>query len=150
MRLLFCVFLGCDLDSLFFYIRLSFLSYLFIWVRGTLPRFRYDRLMYLAWKWVDLGFCEIGRGFLVRLICMRQTDLKSLIAYSSVAHIVLVIGGIMTLRYWEVCGSFALMVAHGLCSSGLFCLANISYERTGSRSLLISRGLLSFIPRRAF
>nr|URX54109.1 NADH dehydrogenase subunit 1 [Neotermes sp. 4 AB-2022a] len=51
MSLLFCViFLGCDLDSLFFYISLSFISYVFIWVRGTLPRFRYDKLMYLAWS----------------------------------------------------------------------------------------------------
>jgi NADH-ubiquinone oxidoreductase chain 1 len=49
MRLIFCViFFGCDLYSLLFYVKLSFISYLFIWVRGTLPRFRYDRLMYLA------------------------------------------------------------------------------------------------------
>jgi NADH-ubiquinone oxidoreductase chain 1 len=51
IRLLFCViFLVPDLDSLLFYIRVTFISYLFIWVRGTLPRFRYDKLMYLAWK----------------------------------------------------------------------------------------------------
>nr|URX54044.1 NADH dehydrogenase subunit 1 [Neotermes fulvescens] len=51
MSLLFCViFLGCDLYSLFFYVKLSFVSYVFIWVRGTLPRFRYDSLMYLAWS----------------------------------------------------------------------------------------------------
>nr|URX53667.1 NADH dehydrogenase subunit 1 [Bifiditermes nr. madagascariensis] len=51
MSLLFCViFLGCDLGSLFFYVSLSFVSFLFIWVRGTLPRFRYDSLMYLAWS----------------------------------------------------------------------------------------------------
>nr|URX53641.1 NADH dehydrogenase subunit 1 [Bifiditermes sp. 2 AB-2022a] len=51
MSLLFCViFLGCDLGSLFFYVSLSFISFLFIWVRGTLPRFRYDSLMYLAWS----------------------------------------------------------------------------------------------------
>nr|YP_010352270.1 NADH dehydrogenase subunit 1 [Reticulitermes parvus]UOL50364.1 NADH dehydrogenase subunit 1 [Reticulitermes parvus] len=51
MSLLFCViFLGSDLYSLFFYIKLSFVSFLFIGVRGTLPRFRYDKLMYLAWK----------------------------------------------------------------------------------------------------
>nr|URX54339.1 NADH dehydrogenase subunit 4 [Cryptotermes sp. 7 AB-2022a] len=99
----------------------------------------------LAWVSVSL----VG-GVLVSLICMRQTDLKSLIAYSSVAHMGLVIGGIMTLSYWGVCGSFTLMIAHGLCSSGLFCLANISYERTGSRSLLISRGLLGFMPSMAF
>ena len=39
------------------------------------------------------------------------------------------------------------MVGHGLCSSGLFCLANIAYERVGSRSLLIRKGLLNFMPR---
>jgi NADH-ubiquinone oxidoreductase chain 4 len=45
--------------------------------------------------------------------------LKSLIAYSSVAHISMFICRIVTLSYWGVCGSFALIVAHGLCSSGL-------------------------------
>lgn len=87
---------------------------------------------------------------MVSLICMRQTDLKSLIAYSSVAHIGIVIGGIITMNYWGFCGSFTLIIAHGLCSSGLFCLANITYERLGSRRLLIGRGLLGLIPRMSF
>nr|YP_010691634.1 NADH dehydrogenase subunit 1 [Ceratitis cosyra]WBU94558.1 NADH dehydrogenase subunit 1 [Ceratitis cosyra] len=51
MSMLFSViFLGCDLFSLMFYVKLTFISFVFIWVRGTLPRFRYDKLMYLAWK----------------------------------------------------------------------------------------------------
>nr|WNL54354.1 NADH dehydrogenase subunit 1 [Amitermes messinae] len=51
MSLLFCIiFLGSDLYSFFFYVSLTFISFLFVWVRGTLPRFRYDKLMYLAWK----------------------------------------------------------------------------------------------------
>nr|WGO57781.1 NADH dehydrogenase subunit 1 [Episymploce sp.] len=51
MSMLFCIlFLGSDVNSLLFYIKLSLLSFMFIWVRGTLPRFRYDKLMYLAWK----------------------------------------------------------------------------------------------------
>jgi NADH-ubiquinone oxidoreductase chain 4 len=94
--------------------------------------------------WISVGL--VG-GLLVRLICIRQTDLKSLIAYSSVAHMGLVIGGIMTINYWGFCGSFTLMIAHGLCSSGLFCLANISYERLGSLSFLIRRGMIILIPR---
>ena len=60
--------------------------------------------------WISLSL--VG-GLFVSLFCMRQTDLKSLIAYSSVAHINMVIGGVMTLRYWGVCRSFALMVAYG-------------------------------------
>nr|WHM51831.1 NADH dehydrogenase subunit 4 [Cryptotermes bracketti] len=97
--------------------------------------------------WISISL--VG-GFLVSLICMRQTDLKSLIAYSSVVHMGIVIGGVMTFSYWGFCGALVLMIAHGLCSSGLFCLANISYERTGSRSLLINRGLLNLMPSMSF
>nr|QQP21488.1 NADH dehydrogenase subunit 1 [Tipula melanomera gracilispina] len=51
MSMLFVViFMGCDIYSFMFYIKLMLISFLFIWVRGTLPRFRYDKLMYLAWK----------------------------------------------------------------------------------------------------
>lgn len=85
-------------------------------------------------------------GVLVSFICLRQVDLKALIAYSSVAHIGIVLRGLLTITYWGICGSYSLIIAHGLCSSGLFCLANISYERFGSRSLLINKGLLNFIP----
>nr|QZZ24844.1 NADH dehydrogenase subunit 1 [Thitarodes sp.] len=51
MSLLFSImYLGGYNLSLFFYFKMIFISYMFIWVRGTLPRFRYDKLMYLAWK----------------------------------------------------------------------------------------------------
>nr|UYE93295.1 NADH dehydrogenase subunit 1 [Aedes japonicus japonicus] len=51
MSMLFSViFLGSDIYSIMFFLKLVFISFLFIWVRGTLPRFRYDKLMYLAWK----------------------------------------------------------------------------------------------------
>nr|UBN08754.1 NADH dehydrogenase subunit 4 [Macropanesthia heppleorum] len=93
--------------------------------------------------WISVSL--VG-GTLVSLICMRQTDLKSLIAYSSVAHMGIVISGLMTLLYWGCCMSYTLMIAHGLCSSGLFCLANITYERLGSRSLLMNKGLMNFMP----
>nr|YP_009868690.1 NADH dehydrogenase subunit 4 [Alphitobius diaperinus]QKI32127.1 NADH dehydrogenase subunit 4 [Alphitobius diaperinus] len=85
-------------------------------------------------------------GFFVSLICLRQSDMKSLIAYSSVSHMGLVLSGIMTLNYWGFAGSLAMMVAHGLCSSGLFCLANISYERLLSRSLYLNKGLINIMP----
>nr|AMW68081.1 NADH dehydrogenase subunit 4 [Podallea sp. YW-2016] len=85
-------------------------------------------------------------GMLVSLLCLRQCDLKSLIAYSSVSHMSMVIGGILTMSYWGIVGSYTLMIAHGLCSSGLFCLANISYERTGSRSIFINKGMMNFMP----
>nr|YP_009751203.1 NADH dehydrogenase subunit 4 [Annamanum lunulatum]QIJ99761.1 NADH dehydrogenase subunit 4 [Annamanum lunulatum] len=89
-------------------------------------------------------------GFLISLICLRQTDIKSLIAYSSVAHMGLVLAGIMTLSSWGFWGSLVMMLAHGLCSSGLFCLANMVYERTLSRSLYINKGMLNIMPSLSF
>nr|WNH22436.1 NADH dehydrogenase subunit 4 [Caulolatilus microps] len=79
-------------------------------------------------------------------ICLRQTDLKSLIAYSSVGHMGLVVGGILTQTPWGLTGALILMIAHGLTSSALFCLANTNYERTHSRTMLLARGMQMALP----
>nr|YP_010142688.1 NADH dehydrogenase subunit 4 [Lactoria fornasini]QQL03336.1 NADH dehydrogenase subunit 4 [Lactoria fornasini] len=79
-------------------------------------------------------------------ICLRQTDLKSLIAYSSVSHMGLVVGGILIQTPWGFTGALILMIAHGLTSSALFCLANTNYERTHSRTMLLARGLQMALP----
>nr|AVE14488.1 NADH dehydrogenase subunit 4 [Sorubim lima] len=79
-------------------------------------------------------------------ICLRQTDLKSLIAYSSVSHMGLVAGGILIQTPWGFTGALVLMIAHGLVSSALFCLANTTYERTHSRTMVLARGLQIIFP----
>nr|AAP13866.1 NADH dehydrogenase subunit 4 [Etheostoma derivativum] len=79
-------------------------------------------------------------------VCLRQADLKSLIAYSSVSHMGLVIGGILIQTPWGFSGALILMIAHGLTSSALFCLANTNYERTHSRTMLLARGLQMLLP----
>nr|QCI09464.1 NADH dehydrogenase subunit 4 [Urolabida sp. FS-2019] len=84
--------------------------------------------------------------FMVGLICMLQVDIKSLIAYSSVAHMGLSIAGILSMKTYGVLGSYVLMLGHGLCSSSLFCLANILYERSHSRSLYVNKGILMIMP----
>nr|YP_010835975.1 NADH dehydrogenase subunit 1 [Perlomyia kappa]WGC89494.1 NADH dehydrogenase subunit 1 [Perlomyia kappa] len=51
MSMLFCVILlGCNIYSFTFFFKLTVIGFAYIWARGTLPRFRYDKLMYLAWK----------------------------------------------------------------------------------------------------
>ncbi|KAG7172185.1 NADH-ubiquinone oxidoreductase chain 5-like 4, partial [Homarus americanus] len=87
-------------------------------------------------KLVGYVSVRILGGVIVRFICLRQVDIKSLIAYSSVAHIGLVLRGLV------VFGAVVIMVGHGLCSSGLFCLANIVYERLGSRRLLVNKEVI--------
>nr|YP_010263920.1 NADH dehydrogenase subunit 1 [Halobates calyptus]UIG88083.1 NADH dehydrogenase subunit 1 [Halobates calyptus]UIG88195.1 NADH dehydrogenase subunit 1 [Halobates calyptus] len=60
-------FLGCDLNSLLFFLKLVFIIFLVIWVRGTLPRFRYDKLMYLTWKVflpISLNYFIFYMGFI--------------------------------------------------------------------------------------
>nr|YP_009632713.1 NADH dehydrogenase subunit 4 [Lepomis gulosus]QBY36165.1 NADH dehydrogenase subunit 4 [Lepomis gulosus]QBY36178.1 NADH dehydrogenase subunit 4 [Lepomis gulosus] len=79
-------------------------------------------------------------------ICLRQTDLKSLIAYSSVGHMGLVVAGILIQTPWGFTGALILMIAHGLTSSALFCLANTNYERTHSRTMVLARGMQIVLP----
>nr|AHH93070.1 NADH dehydrogenase subunit 4 [Gorilla beringei graueri] len=79
-------------------------------------------------------------------ICLRQTDLKSLIAYSSVSHMALVVAAILIQTPWSFTGAVILMIAHGLTSSLLFCLANSNYERTHSRIMILSQGLQTLLP----
>lgn len=105
--------------------------------------FRGRRLNFI-WLWV--GIRLVG-GVMIRIICLRQIDMKSLIAYSSVAHIGLVLCGLRIIIWWGLNGAVIVIIGHGLCSSGLFCLANIVYERVGRRRLIIGKGLLNFIPR---
>nr|ALO77282.1 NADH deshydrogenase subunit 1 [Scraptia sp. SCR02] len=61
------IFLGGDIYSFMFFMKLGFMSFLWLWVRGTLPRFRYDKLMYLAWK----IFLSCSLNFLILFFNMK-------------------------------------------------------------------------------
>nr|QDH12221.1 NADH dehydrogenase subunit 1 [Forcipomyia makanensis] len=69
MSMLFVVvFLGGNLFSMIFYLKLTFISFMFIWVRGTMPRFRYDKLMYLAWK----SYLPFSLNYLIFFISLKM------------------------------------------------------------------------------
>nr|QUB07175.1 NADH dehydrogenase subunit 1 [Sagra femorata] len=55
------LFLGGDLFYYLFFFKLVFISFFWLWVRGTLPRFRYDKLMYMAWK----SYLPVSLGYLL-------------------------------------------------------------------------------------
>nr|APD14915.1 NADH dehydrogenase subunit 1 [Loxoblemmus doenitzi] len=59
------IFFGGNVYSIFFYFMLVFLSFMFIWIRGTLPRFRYDKLMYLAWK----SYLPVSLNYFMFFVC---------------------------------------------------------------------------------
>ena len=94
---------------------------------------------------IFLGLSVLGGGIL-GLICLIQRDIKVVIAYSSVVHIALVISGVISLSVWGVEGAFIIIIAHGVCSSGIFTGANIIYERRGSRRYYFNIGYLNTIP----
>nr|YP_009236609.1 NADH dehydrogenase subunit 4 [Trimeresurus sichuanensis]AMJ16545.1 NADH dehydrogenase subunit 4 [Trimeresurus sichuanensis] len=85
-------------------------------------------------------------AILANLTCLQQTDLKSLIAYSSISHMGLVVAAIIIQTPWGLSGAMALMIAHGFTSSALFCLANTTYERTHTRILILTRGFHNILP----
>uniref|UniRef100_UPI0030E30F76 NADH dehydrogenase subunit 4 n=1 Tax=Thrips brunneus TaxID=3118777 RepID=UPI0030E30F76 len=108
------------------------------------------RFSYLYKNFLGLNsiwiYISLWGGILSSFVCLRQVDLKSIIAFSSVSHMSLVIMGILTFSSCSLIGSLMLMVGHGLCSSGLFFLANVLYERSGSRSIFLNKGLMSMFP----
>jgi len=86
------------------------------------------------------------RIIFVGAICCRLNDIKALVAYSSVAHIAMVICGCVSLTKWGLIGAFIILIAHGLRSSGLFCIVNIYYERSLRRRIYLNKGLIILFP----
>jgi len=84
------------------------------------------------------------------LLAWRQTDMKKMIAYSSVSHMGVVILGISTLNAAGMSGALYQMVAHGLVAGALFMLIGLLYERTHTRDINDYGSLIRITPRFAF
>nr|YP_009192167.1 NADH dehydrogenase subunit 4 [Magelona mirabilis]ALO81682.1 NADH dehydrogenase subunit 4 [Magelona mirabilis] len=101
--------------------------------------------------WVAcLSSLAMWGGISTSMICLRQTDMKSLIAYSSVGHMGILMAGALTNTAWGWSGALCMMLAHGLCSSAMFAIANITYGSSHSRSLFLSKGMMLIFPSMAF
>jgi NADH:ubiquinone oxidoreductase subunit 4 (subunit M) len=104
---------------------------------------KFNILLKINYFFIRLSLVGI---FIIGLVCCRLNDLKALVAYSSVAHIGLVVCGLFSGLLWGLSGGVLMMISHGLGSSGLFCFINLLYERSGRRSIYINKGLLSLAP----
>lgn len=98
---------------------------------------------YYSYIWYSLGI--IG-SIIVSIICFVQRDIKCLIAYSSVCHINLCLARLITITKIGLLRSIFIIISHGFCSSGLFFIVNIIYNRTYSRRFFINKGLINFLP----
>jgi NADH-quinone oxidoreductase subunit M len=79
-------------------------------------------------------------------VCLSQTDMKKLIAYSSVAHMGFVTLGIFTFTLYGYVGAMLQMLNHGVTTGALFLMVGIIYERTHSRQIYDNAGLGKFMP----
>jgi len=84
------------------------------------------------------------------LLAWRQSDLKRMIAYSSVSHMGVVLLGLATLSEIGIMGAGLQMVAHGLIAGSLFMLISLLYSRTGLRNVTDYGALPQLAPRFAF
>ena len=90
-------------------------------------------------------FSLIG-GRALRIVCLINRDIKVIIAYSSVVHMALIIVNILSKNFWRINGTIIIILAHGVCSSGIFSCANIIYERSHSRRIILNKAKLNLFP----
>lgn len=100
----------------------------------------------LDWYMIIIVIVRIWGGFLATIICFRQIDVKSLVAYSSVGHISIVSAGILLDTSWGVLSAVITIVAHGFSSRAIFCLAYFSYQKRHTRNLPYIKGMLQVYP----
>jgi len=96
---------------------------------------------------VVLALIAISYG---SLLAWKQSDLKKMIAYSSVAHMGVVLLGISTLNTLGMTGAVYQMVAHGLVAGASFMLIGLLYERTHTKDVNDYGSLIHVTPRFAF
>ena len=112
------------------------------WFRLVLPLFPEASLYYAPL----LLFLAVFGLIYASLVAFAQTDLKKLVAYSSVAHIAFVPLGIFSFNVQGLFGGFYQTLTHAVSSAGLFLLVGLLYERTHTREIGRYGGLAKFMP----
>ena len=111
-------------------------------LRTCLPLCPYASIYYLPVIYTFCIFSIIYASF----IALRQNDFKKIIAYSSIAHMNIVVLGLFSLNIQGLQGAMFLMVGHGLASSGLFFLVGNLYDRYRTRLITYYGGLFQTMP----
>ncbi|MGD8585046.1 MAG: NADH-quinone oxidoreductase subunit M [Chloroflexota bacterium] len=112
-------------------------------LRFLIPLFPAAALSIAPWA-MTLGVIGILYG---ALLAFAQTDLKRLVAYTSVSHMGFVLLGVFAWNRLALQGVIIMLVAHAVSTGGLFVLVGQLYERTGTRDLSQMGGLWEETPR---
>ena len=112
------------------------------WFRFVIPLFP-EASVYYAPVLLFLAALSLIYSSLAAFV---QTDLKKLIAYSSIAHMAYVLIGLFAFNIYGVQGAFYQTLTHGISSAALFLLVGLIYNRTGTREISKFRGLALSMP----
>jgi len=100
------------------------------------------------WFWLVMGLSMIAIVY-TSLVALVQSDMKKLIAYSSVAHMAFVTIGLMAFNRQGAEGAMLVMLSHGLVSGALFLCVGVIYDRLHTREIARYGGLANIMPRYA-
>ncbi|HUG78702.1 MAG TPA: NADH-quinone oxidoreductase subunit M [Burkholderiales bacterium] len=112
-------------------------------VRFTLPILP-DASRDLAWLMIAASLIAVAY---IGLVALAQTDMKKLIAYSSVSHMGFVTLGFFIFNAYGVEGALVQMISHGFVSAALFLCVGVMYDRTHSRMIADYGGVVNTMPR---
>lgn len=107
--------------------------YRIFFILGRFFSIKYFFIIFLLW-----GSC------LRAVVALRQRDIKSIVAYSSVSHIGGILVGLFFIKMISFKGALIIILAHGFCSSALFYLANVCFEKANTRQIILARGQIRF------
>lgn len=111
-------------------------------IRYSIPLFPQASIYFTP---IVITICAIGI-FYSSLTAIRQTDIKRIIAYTSIAHINLIVIGIFSFTVTGIYGGLIQSLSHGFVSTGLFLLIGTLYDRYHTRFYLHYSGLAHLIP----
>jgi len=98
--------------------------------------------------WLVFGLSMVAVVY-TSLVALVQSDMKKLIAYSSVAHMAFVTAGLFALNQQGIEGAMVMMLSHGLVSGALFLCVGVIYDRLHTREIARYGGLADTMPRYA-
>jgi len=112
-------------------------------VRFSLPILP-DASRELAWLMIALSLVAV---VYIGLVALVQTDMKKLIAYSSISHMGFVTLGFFVFNAWGVEGALVQMISHGFVSAALFLCVGVLYDRMHSRMIADYGGVVNTMPK---
>lgn len=100
----------------------------------------------LTWWWPLFATFSVGSIVYASINALRQLDVKRIIAYSSIAHMNMVVLGMFASNYQGLHGSIVMMLAHGFVSGALFMAIGVIYDRYHTRAVTHYGGLVQVMP----